>query len=89
MNDMAVDVKAQTINEVLAITEMLRDYHQKISSLPRSITAARQLAVIIARLDGWYQAFALSQSNSKEPQKEEILRELTGVIEEYLDRKLS
>ena len=88
MSDVTIESKAEVIDEVLTIKLLLEEYHTKISALPRSVTAARSLGVIIARLDGWYQAFALSQT-AKPPAKEEIMREVITILEDYLDKKLN
>lgn len=58
--------KARIIKEVEPIKELLCEVRDRLHELPRSATAARQLAVIINKLDGWKQTY---EPQHEPPQK--------------------
>lgn len=83
-----LDSKAEVIDEILPIRDLLKEHHERLAAQPRSTTASRQLATIITKLEGWHQAFTLRpvrQEPPRIPTREELLAEL----EETIDRKLS
>lgn len=49
--------KARIIKEVEPIKELLCEVHDRLNEIPRSATAARQLSVIINKLEGWKQTY--------------------------------
>lgn len=49
--------KDDLIAEVETITEMLGEAQNRLATLPRTATAARQLSVIVNRLEGWKRTF--------------------------------
>lgn len=75
--------KARVIKEIEPIKELLCEVHDRLTEIPRSATAARQLSVIINKLEGWKQAY---QPGSREPEskKEEIDRtEIDAALKAY------
>lgn len=55
--DLAPTERESIIAEVETITEMLTEATDKLATLPRTATAARQLAVIANRLEGWQRTY--------------------------------
>lgn len=49
--------KETIIQEVETIAEMLTEATDKLAELPRTATAARQLSVIVNRLEGWKRTY--------------------------------
>lgn len=49
--------KDTIIQEVETIAEMLTEATDKLAELPRTATAARQLSVIVNRLEGWKRTY--------------------------------
>lgn len=45
--------KQRVIKEVAPVIELLREIHDDLAALPRSATAARQLSVLISKLESW------------------------------------
>lgn len=72
--------KARIIKEVDPIKELLCEVRDRLTEIPRSATAARQLAVIINKLDGWKQtyepSFEIAQTKRGEIDRDEIDRAL-------------
>lgn len=66
--------KARIIKEVEPIKELLCEVHDRLNEIPRSATAARQLAVIINKLDGWKQTYEPSRE-APPPRRGEIDRD--------------
>lgn len=49
--------KQKVISEVEPIIELLAEVHDRLTAIPRSATAARQLSVLIAKLRAWKIAY--------------------------------
>lgn len=49
--------KDDLIAEVESITELLTETQERLSQLPRTSTASKQLSVILNRLEGWRRTF--------------------------------
>jgi 5-bromo-4-chloroindolyl phosphate hydrolysis protein len=49
--------KETIIQEVETIAEMLTEATDRLAELPRTATAARQLSVIVNRLEGWKRTY--------------------------------
>lgn len=54
---MLSDEKAKVIHEVQPIRELLAEVHSRLQEIPRSSVAARQLSVIIAKLEVWHKTY--------------------------------
>lgn len=84
-----LDSKAEVIDEILPIRDLLKEHHEKLAAQPRSTTASRQLATIITKLEGWHQAFTLRPVRPEPPPHIPTREELLSELEETIDRKLS
>lgn len=70
--------KANVINEVEPIIELLNELRGRLESLPRTTVAARQLSVIACKLEAWHEQYVPRVCEepkpllSEVPQREEI-----------------
>lgn len=54
---MSYEEKSAIIEEVSTIAEMINEAQNRLATLPRNQTAARQLGMIANRLEGWRRTF--------------------------------
>lgn len=80
--------KHEVIAAVETITDLLAEERQKLAEIPRNQTAARQLDVIVNRLEGWRKTFG--PTKSLPPRKKQgspyTERELAAVLKAYRKR---
>ena len=72
--------KANVVDEVLPIIDLLREVQTKLDSIPRSVTAARQLRVIITKLEGWYQTHTSNVKELPVPVVDQMVAEVVDFI---------
>lgn len=75
--------KANAIDEVTPIIDLLREVHSKLSRVPRSLTASRQLRVIITKLEGWHQTHSSTAADGEDyvPSVDQVIKEAVQFIE--------
>lgn len=83
---MYVDTKHEVIEAVESITELLAEEKKKLASVPRNLTAARQLDVIVNRLQGWRKTFGPVEDKPMEKDSPYTERELAAALKAYRKR---
>ena len=75
--------KANAVSEVTSAIESLQQLKEKLDGTPRSLTAARQLTVIITKLQGWHAAHNAIYHNNKHmpPSVDEVIKEAVVFLE--------
>lgn len=79
--------KHEVIAAVETITDLLAEERQKLAEIPRNQTAARQLDVIVNRLEGWRKTFGPTRDFA--PRKKGAPyseRELAAALKAYRKR---